>query len=77
VAVTSAMTVRDAALAARPVVDRSTVDALSGLAMAVDATMWSGAPVDARVHAWASVRAVRSGLARRPLKARLRALLRY
>ncbi|MER5267515.1 transglutaminase domain-containing protein [Actinosynnema sp. NPDC002837] len=77
VAVTSAMTVRDAAVAARPVVDRSTVDALSGLAMAVDVTMWSGAPVDARVHAWASVRAVRSGLARRPLKARLRALLRY
>ncbi|MEU4765232.1 transglutaminase domain-containing protein [Actinosynnema sp. NPDC023794] len=77
VAVTSAMTVRDAAVAARPVVDRSTVEALSGLAVAVDATMWSGAPVDARAHAWASARAVRSGLARRPAKARLRALFRY
>ncbi|WP_053720704.1 transglutaminase-like domain-containing protein [Saccharothrix sp. NRRL B-16348] len=77
VAVTSAMTVRDAAAAARPVVDPSTVDALSGLAMAVDAALWSGAPVDARAHAWASVKAVRSGLARRPVKERLRALFRY
>ncbi|WP_308199094.1 transglutaminaseTgpA domain-containing protein [Saccharothrix sp. S26] len=77
VAVTSAMTVRDAARAAGPVVDRPTVEALSGLAMAVDAAMWSGAPVDARVHAWAAARDVRSGLARRPLKARLRAMFRY
>ncbi|ONI90972.1 hypothetical protein ALI22I_10735 [Saccharothrix sp. ALI-22-I] len=77
VAVTSAMTVRDAATAARPVVDPPTADALSGLAMAVDATMWSGAPVDARAQAWSAVRAVRSGLARRPWKARLRAAFRY
>ena len=77
VAVTSAMTVRDAAAAAGPVADRPTAEALSGLARAVDATMWSGAPVDARVHAWAAARDVRSGLARRPLKARLRAVFRY
>ncbi|WP_158848861.1 transglutaminase TgpA family protein [Saccharothrix deserti] len=77
VAVTPAMTVRDAATAARPVVDPPTADALSGLATAVDATMWSGAPVDARAQAWAAVRAVRAGLARRPWKARLRAAFRY
>ncbi|OKI13872.1 transglutaminase family protein [Saccharothrix sp. CB00851] len=76
VAVTSAMTVRDAASAARHIVDQPTAEAMSGLATAVDATMWSGARVDARAHAWAAARAVRAGLARRPVKDRLKALFR-
>jgi hypothetical protein len=72
VPVTAAMTVRDMAAAGN-----SAADALARLADAVDATLWSGAGVDARQEAWEAVRALRSGLARRPARARLRAALRY
>lgn len=77
VPVTPAMTVRDAARVAGPVTDQSTVDAMRELAVAVDATLWSGAPFDGRAQAWAAVRAVRAGLRRRPVKARLRAAFRW
>lgn len=71
VPVTAAMTVRDMATG------HPAADALARLADAVDATLWSGAGVDARQEAWEAVRALRSGLARRPVRVRLRAALRY
>ncbi|GAA1295516.1 transglutaminase domain-containing protein [Saccharothrix xinjiangensis] len=76
VPVTPAMTVRDLASAAAPVAGGATADAVRGLADAVDAALWSGAPVDARQRAWAAVGAVRSALARRPFRDRLRAVYR-
>jgi len=74
VPVTPAMTLRDLASAG---VDEPVAEALVRLAVAVDATRWSGTGVDARQEAWDAVRALRSGLARRPFADRSRAFLRY
>jgi protein-glutamine gamma-glutamyltransferase len=71
------MTVRDLAGAARPVVDQSVVTGLHELARSVDVALWSrSGPSPSTVdEAWSAVRALRRGLARRPLPARLRAAL--
>ncbi|MEV4757334.1 transglutaminase domain-containing protein [Micromonospora sp. NPDC049559] len=77
VAVTPGMTVRDLAAAAAGVANESTVDGLRRLGVVVDRALWSGAgPVggDGR-EAWAALRAVRRGLARRGWRARVRAAL--
>lgn len=72
VPITAGMTVRDLA---RTVTEASTVDGLTSLAVTVDSALWSGvASTSAHVDdAWSAVRTVRKGLARRPLRARLRA----
>lgn len=77
VAVSAGMTVRDLATAASRIADESTVDRVRGLGAAVDVVLWSGAPADqdSGVGAWVVVRDVRRGLARRGLRARLRAAL--
>ena len=72
---TAGMTVRDLATAAHGVGDESTMDGLRLLKSTVDVALWSGVGVG--VHsgpqAWAAVREVRRGLARRGVRARLRA----
>ncbi|WP_326549382.1 DUF3488 and transglutaminase-like domain-containing protein [Micromonospora sp. NBC_01813] len=73
VAVSPAMTVRDLAAAAAPVTSPATVDALRRLAVAVDGALWSSPASPGTEQAWAAVRAVRRGLARRGMRARLRA----
>jgi transglutaminase-like putative cysteine protease len=77
VPVSGAMTVRDLATAAAPLIDRSTVEGLRRLSSAVDRALWSSSTMDGtdRVEAWAAVRAVQRGLARRGWLARLRARL--
>jgi protein-glutamine gamma-glutamyltransferase len=72
---TDGMTVRDLATAAVPLMQPSIVDGLQSLARSVDAALWSGtAPGERTVdEAWAAVRTVRRGLARRPVTERLRA----
>ncbi|MEE6258199.1 transglutaminase domain-containing protein [Plantactinospora sonchi] len=69
------MTVRELAGAAATVVDQSTVDELRRLGTIVDRALWSGdSPGQGDVtEAWAAVRAVRRGLARRGWRRRLRA----
>lgn len=75
VPVTAGMTVRDLATAAARVVDQSTVEELRSLGRTVDVALWSGAgPDEGRAaQAWTAVRRVRRGLARRGVRARLRA----
>jgi transglutaminase-like putative cysteine protease len=78
VAVTTAMTVRDLAAAAAPIAGQSAVDGLHRLRATVDRALWSATSGDRadradRDEAWAAVRAVRRGLARRGWRARLRA----
>ncbi|MCA2218173.1 transglutaminase-like domain-containing protein [Jidongwangia harbinensis] len=77
VATTPAMTVRELAVAAGAVADAGTVGEIGRLATVVDHTLWSAAGDvdDDVVRAWASVRVVRRGLARRDRRTRLRALL--
>ncbi|MFC6022196.1 transglutaminase family protein [Plantactinospora solaniradicis] len=77
VAVSAGMTVRDLASTATVVADRTTTDEIRRLAAIVDRALWSGAAPEKRDgrEAWAAVRAVRRGLARRGWRARLRALL--
>jgi hypothetical protein len=74
---TAGMTVRDLAGAARPMVDQSVVTGLHDLARTVDVALWSksGPAGTTTAEAWSAVRAVRRGLSRRPLAARLRAAL--
>ncbi|MGI5151724.1 transglutaminaseTgpA domain-containing protein [Plantactinospora sp. CA-294935] len=77
VPVSAGMTVRDLATSAVAIADRTTVDDIRRLAVVVDRALWSPAAPgeqDGR-QAWAAVRAVRRGLARRGWRARLRALL--
>ncbi|GAA1963108.1 transglutaminase-like domain-containing protein [Amycolatopsis minnesotensis] len=73
---TEGMTVRDLAAAAGPFTEQSVVDGLRWLAHQVDTALWSGRVADdgTGVQAWASVRAIRGGLARLPWQRRLRAL---
>ncbi|WET82416.1 transglutaminaseTgpA domain-containing protein [Amycolatopsis sp. QT-25] len=73
VPVTAGMTVRDLATSAAVFGQQSTVDGLGALARSVDAALWSGAAPDVAGEAWASVAEVRTGLKRRPWRARLRA----
>ncbi|MFD8499960.1 transglutaminase domain-containing protein [Amycolatopsis sp. NPDC059657] len=75
VPITPGMTVRDLARSAHPSVDMSTVDGLAALAVTVDTALWSGVPATQALadEAWSAVRTVRKGLARRPIRARLRA----
>ncbi|UQS24701.1 DUF3488 and transglutaminase-like domain-containing protein [Amycolatopsis thermalba] len=75
VPVTAGMTVRDLATAAAGFVDQSTVDELRSLGRTVDLALWSGAgPDEGRAaQAWTAVRRVRRGLARRGVRAWLRA----
>ncbi|WP_236796583.1 transglutaminaseTgpA domain-containing protein [Amycolatopsis sp. GM8] len=70
---TRGMTVRDFAGA---VSEQSVVDSLMSLARLVDLALWSGIDVgdDTVREAWAAVRAVRRGLGRRSLFARVRAV---
>ncbi|MFV2115762.1 transglutaminase-like domain-containing protein [Micromonospora sp. LOL_025] len=76
VAVSPGMTVRDLGTAAGAVADRSTVAAIGQLGTIVDTALWSGVRDDgAPERAWAAVRAVRAGLARRGTGTRLRAAL--
>ncbi|MEJ3746492.1 transglutaminase-like domain-containing protein [Actinomycetes bacterium KLBMP 9797] len=77
VAVSAGMTVRDLATTAVAVTDQAIVDDIRGLGAIVDRALWSGAAPGERdgQEAWARVRAVRRGLARRGLRARLRAQL--
>ncbi|HET6288041.1 MAG TPA: DUF3488 and transglutaminase-like domain-containing protein [Amycolatopsis sp.] len=72
---TAGMTVRDLAAAAHGTVDQSTVDGLRLLASTVDVALWSGVGTGPHSgpQAWAAVRDVRRGLAKRGLSARLRA----
>jgi hypothetical protein len=71
---TAGMTVRD--LAAKTT-DVPVKQGLHTLARSVDTALWSrtGANPATATEAWQAVRAVQKGLARRPLKARLRAAL--
>lgn len=75
--ITAGMTVRDLAVAAESL-DEQVVVGLHRLARSVDEALWSvNGPDEATVDdAWDAVRAVRRGLKRRPLGARLRAALR-
>lgn len=72
---TAGMTVRDLAAAAHGTIDQSTVDGLRLLASTVDVALWSGVGTGPHSgpQAWAAVREVRRGLARRGLRARIRA----
>ncbi|QWF82080.1 transglutaminase family protein [Amycolatopsis sp. CA-230715] len=74
---TEGMTVRDLAAAAGPFTEQSVVDGLRWLAHQVDTALWSGRVADdgTGAQAWASVRAIRGGLARLPWQRRLRAQL--
>ncbi|MGQ0841360.1 transglutaminase family protein [Actinokineospora sp.] len=74
---TAGMTVRDLAAAAGPIADQSIVDGLDSLAGTVDTALWSGGAADATTAdaAWGAVRAVRKGLAGRPLLERVRAAI--
>ncbi|QUH03930.1 transglutaminase domain-containing protein [Saccharopolyspora erythraea] len=76
VPVSAGMTVRDLTTAVAAT-DGATVDGLRSLGATVDFALWSGAgpASDSGRHAWAAVRAVRRGLGRRGLRARLRAAL--
>jgi hypothetical protein len=70
--------VRDLSTAAGPVTDPETVDEIRRLAVTVDRALWSGggpAADDDATAAWASVRAVRRGLARRGPARRVWAVL--
>ncbi|MDA3647186.1 transglutaminase-like domain-containing protein [Saccharopolyspora indica] len=77
VAVSAGMTVRDLAAAAGRITDQTTVDGIHRLGGTVDLVLWSGAAGDpgSGDAAWAAVRNVRAGLARRGFRARLRAAL--
>lgn len=77
VAVSTGMTVRDLGTAAAAVTDRATVAEIRKLGATVDQALWSGtAPGEQHAaQAWAAVRAVRQGLARRGWRLRLRAML--
>jgi hypothetical protein len=75
VAVTPGMTVRDLATAAVPVTDPVTAAEIGRLAVVVDRALWSRTGEEHAEQAWASVRTVRRGLARRGWRTRLRALL--
>lgn len=77
VAVSAGMTVRDLAAAAGRITDETTVDGIRRLGGTVDLVLWSGAARDpgSGDAAWAAVRDVRQGLARRGFRARLRAAL--
>lgn len=70
--VTPGMTVRDVARVSQ---DPSVMDGLLGLAGQMDIALWSGATAGPATvaSAWASVAAIRRGLATLPLKARVRA----
>lgn len=72
---TAGMTVRDLAVAAHGVGGESTMDGLRLLRSTVDVALWSGVGVGAHSgpQAWEAVREVRRGLARRGMRARLRA----
>ena len=74
---TAGMTVRDLAGVAAGSTDAAVVTGLHDLARSVDVALWSGAAPAASTadEAWSAVRAVRRGLARAPLPARLRAAL--
>ncbi|HEY0448965.1 DUF3488 and transglutaminase-like domain-containing protein [Actinophytocola sp.] len=74
---TAGMTVRDLASAAAPVGGPPVVTGLHALAVSVDQALWSagGPGAGTAAEAWAAVRAVRRGLASRPVPARLRAAL--
>jgi protein-glutamine gamma-glutamyltransferase len=75
-AVSAGMTVRDLANAAAGISDdERTHDGLRRLGITVDLALWSGAPSGKHSgsQAWAAVRDVRRGLARRGWRARLRA----
>ncbi|PXY25861.1 hypothetical protein BAY59_20030 [Prauserella coralliicola] len=76
VPVSAGMTVRDLTSAVA-VTDGATVDGLRALGATVDFALWSGSGPgpDSGRHAWAAVRTVRKGLARRGLRARIRAAL--
>jgi transglutaminase-like putative cysteine protease len=76
VPVTPGMTTRDLAGTAAPALDKSVVDGLMWLAHQVDVALWSGSGVDddTVAHAWGAIRAIRHGLAGRPLRARVLAL---
>ncbi|GAA4698718.1 transglutaminase-like domain-containing protein [Phytohabitans rumicis] len=74
VAVSAGMTVRDLGTAAAAVTDQATVDGIGRLGATVDRALWAAAPGQRDgLEAWAAVRAVRRGLARRGWRARLRA----
>ncbi|MGH3762746.1 MAG: transglutaminase TgpA family protein, partial [Actinophytocola sp.] len=72
---TAGMTVRDLASAATPVGGHAVAAELHVLAASVDQALWSASGPGERTatEAWAAVRAVRRGLAARPLRVRLRA----
>ncbi|ANN20010.1 hypothetical protein SD37_33335 [Amycolatopsis orientalis] len=72
---TAGMTVRDLATVAHDSGHQSTVEGLHLLASTVDVALWSGVGTGPHsgTQAWAAVREVRRGLARRGLRARLRA----
>ncbi|WP_121159982.1 transglutaminase-like domain-containing protein [Micromonospora pisi] len=76
VVVSPGMTIRDLGTGAAAVTDRATVAEIRKLGSLVDQTLWSGTvPGEQRTaQAWAAVRAVRRGLARRGWRVRLRAL---
>ncbi|WP_433269086.1 transglutaminase TgpA family protein [Actinosynnema sp. CS-041913] len=69
------MTPRDLAESAAPVIGEPAAQAIARLGRVLDMALWSGVPVaDGSVRrAWEEERAVRRGLAGRPLSARLRA----
>jgi protein-glutamine gamma-glutamyltransferase len=77
VAVAPGETVRDLGDAAARIADPATVAAVADLAGVVDRALWSNRRIDLPVRdsavAWASVREVRRGLARRGTRARMRA----
>ncbi|MFE9207265.1 DUF3488 and transglutaminase-like domain-containing protein [Micromonospora sp. NPDC007230] len=75
--VTAGMTVGELSSAAARVADEATVAELRRLGAIVDRALWSGVvPGPAEAHqAWAAVRSVRRGLARRGRWARVRAML--
>ncbi|MFC4003772.1 DUF3488 and transglutaminase-like domain-containing protein [Prauserella oleivorans] len=78
VPVSTGMTVRDLAAAAGSAgADSRVLEGLRALGATVDHTLWSGAAPgpDTGRQAWAAVRSVRQGLARRGLRARIRAAL--
>ncbi|MBK1789085.1 transglutaminase-like domain-containing protein [Prauserella cavernicola] len=77
VVVSAGMTVRDLAAEAGRIADAETVHGVRRLGSTVDLALWSGAPVGQETgpSAWAAVRDVRRGLARRGLRARVRAAL--
>ncbi|WP_133116410.1 DUF3488 and transglutaminase-like domain-containing protein [Amycolatopsis antarctica] len=73
------MTVRDLAAVAAGRVDQATVDGLRSLGRTVDQALWANPapPVEySGAEAWAAVRVVRQGLARRGPRARIRAIWR-